>query len=297
MKSTHARATSLVALAGFVAAGCATGNRDELVNTVWATNRKVQVIERDLGETSSRVNEVQADLTARVNEAEQEVNRLQGTLEETEYELQQVQSRLDRLMAVLYEEFNLTMPSDMGGRAGPQGPSVTIGTPGTQMDEPAPGLAEPPPLPERTQPPADAQTQPAASEQPPATPTTPVDFYRQAQQSFLDENFEQALAQYGQFVQRYPNSDFTADAQYWLAESHRRLENYPEAIGEYRKLREQYPTSPKVPFALYNQAVCHLRLRQSAQAIELLQTLVDDYPMTSATEMAKPLLRELQGAQ
>ena len=123
----------------------------------------------------------------------------------------------------------------------------------------------------------------------------PEVYYQAAQRSYSGENYSQALQQFDEFLQRYPGSELSANAQFWKAKSHLKLGQYQDSISEFQRLINSHPNDTKVPYAIHNQAVAHSNLGQINEAIRLMQRVVDEYPISPAADQARADLRQLRG--
>jgi TolA-binding protein len=306
-----------------VLAGCATTGGDDMMNTVYNTNRIVRNLEQNLTPTVNKLNQTTADLGARVDASEQQTGRMAQQLEASTASLQQIQQQLEDLQKVIYRQNGMSAPQAGAPIAPPAG--VQVGpivkenpseTP-DEMDKPDAGMssvppagggaapiapttvAQAPPTPVTPPPPP-----PAAEKQPEPQPAPPVagdaggqELYKKASSEFLASNYEQAKTLYDQYIQQNPNGSEIPSAQFWRARSQMELSRYKDAIQDFEKLRKSYPTNQKVvPSSLYYQAEAHLQLGQTNEAVALLKQLVAEWPMTRPAAKAKAEL-EKRGIQ
>jgi tol-pal system protein YbgF len=184
-----------------------------------------------------------AGMDARMSQLEEQIRRLNGTLEELQYKLntmqtsrQQYEDNLDRKLSLL-EQKTAAAPSIAanGGEA-------------MAATAPAAGKAAVP----------AKNTAPVA---PPAgTPDNPRDHYNQAFQLLNQANFKDARTSLESFVQKYPDDPLTGNAYYWLGETYYAGRNYATAADNFRKGYEKLPTGPKAADNL-------LKLGMSLQAM------------------------------
>ena len=127
-----------------------------------------------------------------------------------------------------------------------------------------------------------------------ANPSNADADYREAQNSYKNQDYESALRQFDAYLRRYPGTDACPNAQYWKAKSQQSTEEYSAAVTEFEKLRDNYPTSTYVPYAIHQQAVCHARLGQTSRAIKLLEEVVEKYPTTPPADQAEQDLSRLK---
>ena len=276
-----------IALAGMavllaLGTGCATtgSSGDQVANSVYATHRIAKNLESDLGPRVTQLNETAAELTAKVEASETTTRQLQSKIEENQAKLDALQQSLDRLASVIYQEFGRSGASRGGSGLEFQPPVVEPPTSGT-------GEMPPAVTPESSM--APVPTGDAAS--------NALTEYNKAQQAFLNDDYEQAITLYNAFLQRYPSAGNAANAQFWKAESYRKLGQYETAIAEFEGVRSNYPgpDNLKAAYSMTRQADCHIELGQTQRAIDLWTQLVENYPLSEVTDQARARLREVRG--
>lgn len=284
-----------VAVTVLLAAGCATTGGDQMANSVYATHRIVQKLDTDLSGRIEKLNQTAADLSAKVDASDQATRQLQSMMEENQAKLNALQKNLDRLSQAVYRQFGLTPGTGSGVEIGPGrieppagvAPSPGADIPGTSLPPaPAPGVVE-------TTPP---QTATSTSVSDPSGSNAAAD-YKKASEVYMNDNYQEALRLYTEFLQKYPTSDIASTAQFWKASCYQKLGQWEQAVREYDVVRQSYPTAKKVPLAMLNQADCYLRLGQQQRAVDLLKDLSTNprYSTDAASEQARAKLKELQG--
>lgn len=283
-----------------VLAGCTTssGGGSTMENSVYATHRIVQNLDQNLGSTVDQLSKTSADLAARVEATDRETRRLGSMIEENQVRLQGLQQQLSELTNTLYRQMNLTPPRASATTPVTPVPDDTIArTPDAMLPVPEENVAEP--IGVRVRPPAPS---PNATDV--TTPPAPVvapggadadEFYTQARQLYTNEEYSLALEQFSAYLERYPDSANSANAQYWKAHSYFKLEEFDDAVREFQRLVDRYPASDKVPIALHNQGVAYSRLGQNDAARDTFERLVRQYPNDVVAEMARDKLQQLQG--
>ncbi len=133
------------------------------------------------------------------------------------------------------------------------------------------------------------------------TPAAPIkkmsdedEIYRQAKQAFDQGDSETARKKFSELIERYPKSERTDNAQFWIGEIYYREKWYEKAILEYQKVIENYPKGNKVPASLLKQGFAFLNLGDKANARIILQELIRKYPQTNEAKIAKDKLDELK---
>ena len=239
------------------------------------------------------------DLVIQMQQLQDEVRMLRGMLEDQTMELENLSNRQRDQYLDLDQRIT-------GLRSMPPGPNVRTraGTAGTSVS--TYGTA--------------AQVEPALREDMPevrpaldtpssvtgiATPDTQArDFavspedekadYDQAFQSLKDLKYADAATQFSTFVQKYPNSEYADNAQYWLGESYYVTRNYDIALEAFQGLLSTYPESPKVADGLLKIGYTHYELKQWDQARAALVQVQEQYPDTTLARLAGSRLRSMK---
>jgi len=316
-------------------AGCNTTG-SQLETTIYDMHKRVVKLDKDLGDSITKLNETAATLNARVDEMDQQTRQLGLMIEDNQKRLDDLSKDLARFRSDVYRHLGITasMPGAVGGT-----PNVSVGQPMIETPggatAPAPlgpaasGRNElvdsaPSPLPtppaaqsQSAQPPASASTsaaaptqtaipaaQPARADAPAQEAAAPAPgvmdertLYASAQRAMESGDLEGAAKQYDEFITRFPNSDNTANAYFWKGKCLLDLNRHADAIQTYETLRSKFPNNTKTPYAMYNQAVAHVRLGQTAEAARLMQAIIDQFPMSPVAEQAKNDIKKLTGSR
>jgi tol-pal system protein YbgF len=118
--------------------------------------------------------------------------------------------------------------------------------------------------------------------------------YDKAMELFKSRDYKAAAAALQDFVRRYPDSAFAANAQYWLGNAYYAQGDYKSAIAAQQVLVTNYATSPKTPDAMLNIASSYTELKDKKAAKKALQQLVSKFPDSSAAQAAKDRLAALK---
>ena len=131
--------------------------------------------------------------------------------------------------------------------------------------------------------------------------------YRIAYSDFTKGNYTLAVAEFREFVRRYPDSIQADSAQYWIGESYfsmgraaassgqpeRAREALERSVQEFRRVFVNYPGGRQVPTALYKEALALVELKQPKVAQARLQYLVDNFPQSEEAPLARERLKNL----
>jgi tol-pal system protein YbgF len=120
--------------------------------------------------------------------------------------------------------------------------------------------------------------------------------YDAAFEQFKSGDYKGAIAALQEFVRRYPQSAYAANAQYWLGNAYYAQRDYKNAVSAQELVVSNYSDSPKAPDAMLNIASCYTELNDEKAARKALQQLVKQYPDSSAAQAAKDRLATLAPA-
>jgi tol-pal system protein YbgF len=103
-------------------------------------------------------------------------------------------------------------------------------------------------------------------------------------------NFVDAIKSFDSFLKNNPQSDFAANAAYWIGECHYSLSDLPKAKEFFSKVIENYPKSSKIPDALLKLGYTLSAMKEKEQATALFEKIVTTYPSSSAATKARERL-------
>ncbi len=257
---------ALVSLA-ILAAGCGTTGGSQLETTVYDTHRRVVKLDKSLEASVDKLNQTAAELSAQVAQSDEATGAIRSIVEENQVKIANLDRDLRGFKEVAYRQWGVTTGSSFSST--PLGGATS---PGVIVERPDAVAAVP-----------STTTSPDAERQ-----------YQQAQRSYTSDDYNTALRQFDEHLQRYPGSSLADNAQFWKAKCHLQLDQYREAIQNFEALWTNHRSSTKVPYALHNAAVAYSRLGQNDKAVELLKRVIDQYPVSPAAEAAKNDLQKLE---
>lgn len=224
-------------------------------------------------------------------------------------ELAEIKSRileLQRTAAMTRVEIDrlrqqvVTLEARLAGTAAPAAARPEVAPP---RPEPPPARpSEPPPAsevevsdldsPVVTPPPRPAPSPPVESEEPGTGPTAPVN---QAAQALYDRGYTlyhqgryvDAEAAFRRFLQGYPDTSLSDNAQYWIGESRFARDDHDGALAAFREVVERYPGGNKVADSLLKAADCLKRLGDAAAARATYDEVIERFPGSAAAAMAE----------
>lgn len=256
------------------------------------------------------------DMFASLESLRLEISTLRGAIEVQAHNIERLQQKQRELYLDIDRRLQRLEAQPAGATAGLDSGAGGLNAADAALSaeaapEAAPGAAPPPArpeaalatsaAPERAQPPANPAAAPppvttpgqqAGAERPPPDPVRARAGYQRAFQLLKGAQYSQALAAFTQFLADYPDSAFSDNAQYWLAETHYVMRDYVAAIEAYQALLGAYPDSQKISHAWLKIGYSQAELGQDALARETLEKVITLYPGTTVARLADERLKK-----
>src|SRR4030095_8175888 len=112
------------------------------------------------------------------------------------------------------------------------------------------------------------------------TPGNAEQLFAAAYSDYSRGNFPLALSEFRQYVETYPGSELSDNAQYWVGEILHAQRKFAESVNEFEKVMTVNPKGDKAPAALYKRGLVLLEMGNRQTAIEQLVAVVKNYPRT-----------------
>lgn len=268
-------ATAVVAAATVLAlAGGCTSSEDMtlLHREITDVQRQVQQLETstldkgDLRQMEDRMQQLtsqtmrsNADLSQRVERLQEQIEALDARLELTVTQLESISQELAATRSRLTGRTSL--------------PPVTTMEPGT---EDARGEETPPRIP---------------GDEPEAG--TPEQVYRSAYEDYMRGNYQLAAEGFREYMRRWPDTELTDNALYWIGEALDAQDETEEALEVFSEVLDRFPTSDKAAAAQLKKALLYLKMGDQGQGVVHLQYVVYEHPGTREADLARERLRSL----
>ena len=230
-------------------------------------------------------------LLGRVDQLQNEVQRLNGDNETLRHQLETMKRR----QREMYIDLDGRLQSNMTAIAPTQAPGKTA----LQSV-----ITETVDVPKRTVSVVEKSTKTATkavkAKVSTPRPASPVAFengeaaYQAALQALRGGQYEDAIAALSVFPEQYPQSSYLPNAYYWQGEANYVLRNFDAAITAFQVVIEQFPVSSKVADAMLKQGFSQYELGQVDVATANLSKVMDEYPTTSAARLAKVRLERIE---
>lgn len=114
--------------------------------------------------------------------------------------------------------------------------------------------------------------------------------YLKAFGQYSANNFAAAIESFESFLKNNPQSDYSANAMYWIGECHYTLSDFPRAKDAFEKVADSYPKSSKAPDALLKLGYTLQILKEKEKAVAVFEKIVTSYPSSAAAVKARERL-------
>lgn len=252
---------------------------------------KVGLLSKEMETSSQPMRRYQADLGARLDKLQLDVQNLTGRFEESKYFAEKTfgatknyQTRLEDLekqVAALQKslegvEKKIELPSREGR------PSAEKG----EEEKPS-GIAAP------TEPSKESPQAKKEGEKPSKQVSGPDEAYKQAYAKYTKGDIEGAKKDFKQFLEVYPKSKYAENSHFWLGECYFAEKKYEEAILEFDEVIKRYAKGNKVPDALFRQGMAFLEMKDTTNAKLILKEVVRRFPQSDQANRARKKLKEI----
>lgn len=119
--------------------------------------------------------------------------------------------------------------------------------------------------------------------------------YLAAYELIKNKKYDDALNAMNTFVYQYPQSGYTANAQYWLGELYLVKKDYRKAITHFDTVLQRYPSSSKSAASLLKIGYALAADGNKDEARQRLQHVISNYPDTNAAQLAAAKLKSIGG--
>ncbi len=236
----------------------------QAVETKSSSKEEVQKLNTSVAQQTSQLLKSNADTGVKLEDLSRQIEALQAKLDDT-----------NRRLAELSQQIAASQGSLGRPESSPAPPTApSVGTP-----RPNPLTAAPPPA-----------SSPRRDPTPSASGPSPQQLYDTAYGDYTKGRYELAIAGFQDYVDRYPGTDLSDNAQYWIGESHFSERKYADAITDFDTLLRRWPHSDKAAAALLKKGYALAELNRRAEAVVALQYVIHEYPTSDESRLAKQKL-------
>ncbi len=237
-----------------------------------------------------------ADLVIQVQQLQQQIAQLQGTIEEQNFQINELKER----QKVLYVDMDSRLAELEKTKLASSGSNnnelvVDSAINDNSATSSAVTIAEPV---VRTSVNAELTTNTMNQANIDATNNQADPVIQQQYQAAFNElkagRFNESARLFEDFIQQHPNHELTDNSYYWLGESYYVTRNYPLALAAFQNLEQQFPLSSKLSDALLKIGYTYHELEDFQQAEQALKKVVNSFPNQSVARLAQNRLNLLQ---
>jgi tol-pal system protein YbgF len=232
--------------------------------------RDLEAMESRMQEMSSQSMRSNADLTAQVKQLQEQIEALHASLDLTTRQLQSISQELAASRARI-STGTVLPPVTAGAAAGAVASGAAADRGGSTAADSADG----------------------ALVAPTTAGTTPEEMYRSAYEDYMRGNYDLASQGFRDYLGRWPNTELSDNALYWIGECYDAQGEPEEAMKVFSRVLEDHPTSDKAAAAQLKKGLLYLKMDDQAQGVVHLQYVVYEYPGTREADLARERLRSL----
>jgi len=230
------------------------------------------------------------DMLMRLEELQREVQELRGSVELHTHDVEGIKQR----QRDLYLDIDRRLRQfETSGMSVPQASMPGALPAQTGMAPPAGGSRAPVSMLPSNQPPTGTSAANAGMEQN-VDALAEQSAYQRAFNVLKEGRYDEAIGEFGAFLSRYPNGQFSGNAQYWLGEANYVTRRFPAAVEEFNKVLVAYPDSNKMPDAMLKLGFSYYELSEWQQTNTVLSELVQRFPESTAAQLAQNRLHRMK---
>lgn len=285
----------------------------QLQASILDVEANVSAMQKDLKKVSKLLdNKAMLGLFQRLDEVSQDVSELRGMVEEQGHLQQRLQKRqrelyldLDRRLREM--ELNITAQPKVDNNPIPVpdipavvvDPAITVETPTPTVQNNQEVTAKPEVIAPVEQAKTEPKVTPKEIKKPVISqPTQPMSKERKEYQKSFDllkeGRYKKAKTAFKGFLDKYPDSSYAGNAQYWSGEANYVTRQFATAMKEFKRVITQYPASNKVPDAMLKLGYTFYETRQMDSAKQILNELVKRFPKATAARLAAKRLKRMK---
>jgi tol-pal system protein YbgF len=123
--------------------------------------------------------------------------------------------------------------------------------------------------------------------------STPDELYRSAYEDYMRGNYDLAADGFAEYLRRYPGTELTDNALYWIGECQDAGNQREAALATFTRVLDEYPSSDKAAAAQLKKGLIYLKMGDQGQGVVNLQYVVYEHPGTREAELAREQLKSL----
>ena len=133
---------------------------------------------------------------------------------------------------------------------------------------------------------------PTTSSVPETVSLYPEEMYSEAYRIYKEGRYAEAREAFLKFLHKFPQTEFSDNAQFWIGECYYKEKNYEKAILAYEEVIQKYPQGNKIPDALLKEALCFRAIGDKTSSNIIFQRVIEKYPESLQAEIARKELNK-----
>jgi len=249
---------------------------------------KVGLLEKEMESSSQPMRRYQADLGARLDKLQLDVQNLSGRFEESKYFAEKTFGATKNYQTRLEELEKRVAALSKSGEGLEKKPETPVAPSVEKAGEEKPPVVVPV-APEATK--ETPAKKPEVAKKPPAA--GPDEAYKKAYELYSKGKIDDAQKEFKRFLEAYPKSKYVENSHFWLGECYLSQKKYEDAILEFDEVIKKFPKGNKVPDALYRQGMAFLEMKDTTNAKLILKEVVRRFPQSDQANRARKKLQEI----
>lgn len=120
----------------------------------------------------------------------------------------------------------------------------------------------------------------------------PEELYSHAYSIYKKGRYPEAREAFLKFLHKFPQTELSDNAQFWIGECYYKEKNYEKAILAYEEVIQKYPQGNKIPDALLKEALCFRAIGDKTSSDIIFQRVIEKYPESPQAEIARKELNK-----
>ncbi len=225
------------------------------------------------------------EVLGRMEQMQQDLQMLRGTVEEQAQMIQDLQNRQKNIYADLDQRIQ-KLQSVALNAAGQNGLTDT------SVSDPAQQQVVNYPVPDVGSSQTTSESHETASVM---TPSDEKERYNTAYQLLMNGHNSKAIEAFNELIQQFPTGEYADNAQYWLGEAYKINNDNQAAKQAFLMVVQNYVNSPKIPDALYKLGLIEYEQKNMAAARDYFVRVKESYSDSGAAHLAGRKLQEMGG--
>ncbi len=292
-----------VLISAMALAGCIqTPQQAEYYKRLDELDRIVKEREKSNNELRDRTGRFMADVSNEMDIIRQDFARLQGEMEERDFEFERVKENLELLGETVRTLDERLARIESGGAGEAGGPQLAEGKGAKEgnltrlkesIEEIKGSLEDLRARMEKIEKAGatakeDEKTEEKSLPDPAALYMEGLDLVREK------KDYLEGLQVFKRFLSLFPKHELADNAQYWIGEVYYVRGDWERAVLEFNKVIKEYPQGDKVPAALLKQGYSFEKLGALKEAKVLLKRVIEKYPKSAEAELAEDHLKGMK---